>query len=151
MHTCTLQLEHTHILVRCALVCGVRGLVRHLYQQQLSSLYEERKTTPAQDSSQLHMGSMPMWACEYVCVCIHDVRNSRLFTDNLTQLRISLHFLDWIFVLCTRPSWPHLLLCLGISQYLITHYIQPVTHQYTFLCMCVRHMFWKCGHSSPFV
>lgn len=81
-------------------------------------------------AAQLHVGSGCMWVCE--CV-----RNLRLFTDNLTQSRISLHFLDWMAVLCARPSSrPQSLLCSGISQYLLTHCIHPVTHQYAFLCVC---------------
>lgn len=58
----------------------------------------------------------------------------------MTQLKISLHFVDWMAVLCAQPAQPQLLLCLGISQYLLTHYIQPVTHQCTFLCVCQTHV-----------
>lgn len=82
------------------------------------------------------------------CVCA--ARKRRVFTDTLTQLRISLHFLGWMGLLRARPSQPHLLLCLGISQYLLTRCIRASDSLAQF-SVCVRHMFWKCGHPSPFV
>lgn len=39
-----------------------------------------------------------------VCAWVYVVRKLCVFTDNLTQFRISLHFLVWMAILCTASS-----------------------------------------------
>lgn len=81
-------------------------------------------------SAQLHLCVSVL----FVSVCLSVMWESLgvCLQIQMTQIKISLHFLDGVTVLFQ----PHVLLCLGISQYLLTNCTELVTHR-TLFSMCV--------------
>lgn len=86
-----------------------------------------------------HMVCVCVRVCLSVCIC--DIRKPRLFTDSLTQMRISLHFLAWMGVLCAQPPQPQFSPLLG--DFSILAYTLHSTLWLTSTLFCVCECVWE--------
>lgn len=133
-NTCTLTPKSSHIAEYIFALEGRYGFSWHLDQQHFSSLLKPK-----------HLPRSPLCVVSVIWVSFACLQVRTI------QPKISFHFLDWIAAYHARPARPQLLLYLGISQYLFTHYSTAGDSLWHFSLHMSDTCFGNCGCPSLFV